>query len=300
MTKIRRETVKTMSVETIEKNNSTKWISVDGSLLREPSQEQAAVPVDQLMAAVEGVRRYVCSHLNRIGRYDDVDDVLQDIRVAVWDGLVQGRYRELPGISFRAWVQGVSCNICAAYVRREMSHQTLALLPEYLQGDLDPVATMPAVLEADQFVDRDCARTVLALTRENVPKQSWDLAVGSLCHARAAGGQRCPEDRRRWQAVTIVRLTALTVRNALDALPVEVDGARPCAGECLPTLLLRRVAREIIITEARGTFRATAIAALAGELQISERYIAVQIGLARRLYAAALAILEQRRATAVL
>ncbi|XTR52164.1 hypothetical protein ACOM2C_01050 [Pseudarthrobacter sp. So.54] len=104
--------------------------SIDISLRGAPESAAVAVPVDQIMIAVDGVQRYVVSHLSRIGRACDVDDVMQDIRVAVWDGVTRGHYRQLPGIPFGAWVQGVCANVCAAHTRRELNHQTLPLIME--------------------------------------------------------------------------------------------------------------------------------------------------------------------------
>ncbi|MGX9901491.1 sigma factor [Arthrobacter sp. SA17] len=128
-----------MRVET--KANTAEWNlaesnTVDVSLLNPPATEQASVPVDQMMVAVEGVRRYVISHLSRIGRASDVDDVMQDIRVAVWDGVSRGRYRPLPAVRFAAWVQGVASNICSAHIRRELgsSHAPVAHGPKGCGG----------------------------------------------------------------------------------------------------------------------------------------------------------------------
>ncbi len=77
---------------------------VDITLLS-PVTPTLPVSVDQMMGAVEGVRRYVISHLARIGRSCDVDDVMQDIRMAVWDG---GGTRKLPTDSWSS-VRGPGC-----------------------------------------------------------------------------------------------------------------------------------------------------------------------------------------------
>src|SRR6478672_6373295 len=130
-----------MEIEAKAYQSSTKsetTVEVDVSLRSGPSPGERFIPVDQIMVAVDGVHRYVVSRLTRIGRSCDVDDVMQDIRVAVWDGVAKGRYRELPGIPFEAWVQGVCNKICAAHIRRELSHQTLPLLVDFTTTESSP------------------------------------------------------------------------------------------------------------------------------------------------------------------
>ena len=188
--------------------------AVDISLQRAPSPEAAAVPVDQIMVAVESVRGYVVSHLARIGRASDIEDVMQDVRMAVWDGVMRGRYRKLPGVPFGAWVQGVCSNVCSAHIRRELSRATSPLL-------MDPVTGEGAVLlngwarlafygdcATERFIDQEWARMVLALVRENVSNAS--VGPGGRQPRRAttlrsavAQGQapmacciRCPSNRQ--------------------------------------------------------------------------------------------------------
>lgn len=272
--------------------NQSDATTVDISLLVAPSPAESAVPADQIMVAVDGVRRYVVSHLSRIGRACDVDDVMQDIRVAVWDGLTRGRYRQLPGVAFGAWVQGVCANVCAAHIRRELSHQTLPLPAEAANADGPDSALAVLGMDrsagrnAQKVIDQDWARSIIALTRDSVSIGVWELAVDSLTGPRRYGAPT-PQDRRRWHAVTVVRQTAKTVQSALEVEQAAIRNLGDVcqrAAECLPTPVLRRVAETIVRPDARGPERTQAVAALASELGVSQRYVAVQIGFARRLY----------------
>jgi hypothetical protein len=299
------EAVKTMRVETRAdqaQNDQATKIYVDVSLRRAPEPAALAIPVDQIMIAVDSVRGYVISHLARIGRASDADDVMQDIRVAVWDGVTRGRYRRLPGVPFAAWVQGVCCNVCAAYVRRELSHQTLPLLmePDCVDGSasVDAAAFLGfdriGDRNAEKVVDQDWARTIIELTRSSVPPGVWELAVGSLTGPRQYG-LPSNQDRRRWRAVTVVRQTARTVQHALEVEQTAVCNISDVcqqAAACLPTPVLRRTAATIVRPGLRGPERARALAALATELGVTERYVAVQIGFARRLYQASWRIIR--------
>ena len=277
-------------------------IDVDVSLRSAPEAAAAAVPVDQIMVAVDSVRGYVVSHLSRIGRASDADDVMQDIRVAVWDGVTRGHYRQLPGVPFAAWVQGVCSNVCAAYIRRELRHQTLPLLIEPAGGDGSASVFAAAFLtvdratdrSAEKVVDQDWARTIIELTRSSVPSGVWELALDSLDGPRRYGPPS-PQDRRRWHAVTVVRQTARTVEKALEVEPAAVCNiSELCerAAACLPTVVLRRTAAAVVRPGMRGPERTRALAALAAELGVTERYVAVQIGFARRLYQTAWRIIR--------
>lgn len=272
--------------------------AVDISLQRAPSPEAAAVPVDQIMVAVESVRGYVISHLARIGRASDIEDVMQDVRVAVWDGVMRGRYRKLPGVPFGAWVQGVCSNVCSAHIRRELSRATSPLL-------LDPVTGEGAVLlngwarlafygdrATERFIDQEWARMVLALVRENVSNEVWDLAVDSLTAPRRYGPPS-PTDRRRWHAASVVRQTAKTITTALDVASASTreEDVGTAAANCLPAPVLRRIAIAVVQPGVSGPERTRAIACLAAEFGVSERYIAVQIGPVRQLYRAAWRVL---------
>jgi hypothetical protein len=88
---------------------------------------------------------------------------------------------------------------------------------------------------------------------------------------------------------------AKTVNTALNYVPgslSDVDSLCRCAADCLPTLVLRKVAENIVRPGLRGPERATQIAVLAAELGVTERYIAVNIGFARQLYRAAWRVLQ--------
>ncbi|MCA4132651.1 sigma factor [Arthrobacter sp. M4] len=254
------------------------------------------------MTAVDGVHRYVISRLARIGRSCDVDDVMQDIRFAVWDGVAKGRYHRIPGVSFGAWVQGVCGNVCAAYIRREFSHQTLPLLVEATTSDVEPVTDTLAVLCLDRDLDRSpeklvdqaWAQTMLGMVHRSVNEETWRLATASLTAPRRYGPPS-PQDRRRWHAVTVVRQTAKTINAALNCEPgsvSDVDSLCRCAANCLPTTILRRVADTIVRPGLRGPERAAQLGALAVELGVTERYVAVNIGFARQLYRTAWRVLQ--------
>ncbi|MDQ0144708.1 hypothetical protein [Pseudarthrobacter niigatensis] len=277
----------------------SKTISVDVSLLKPPAAGQCNVPIDQIMSAVNSVKGYVVSRLARIGRTCDVDDLMQDIRVAVWDGVTKGRYRELPGIPFEAWVQGVCNKICAAHVRRELSHQTLPLLMDFTTAEVSPevFAVVGAGLGLDsveRYVDHAWAQAMLSLVQRNVKEDTWQLAVSSLVGPRHYGPPS-PRDRRRWHAVTVVRQTAMTISAALNCHPepgLSMEGLCRCAADCLPTAVLRRVAETIVRPGLRGLPRSVQMAALATELGVTERYVAVNIGFARQLYRTAWRVLQ--------
>lgn len=289
------EAVRAMSLEHLAGNaeiENSNPSPVDISLLS-PVTPTLTVPIDQMMGAVEGVRRYVVSHLARIGRSCDVDDVMQDIRMAVWDGVARGNYRPIPGVPFEAWVQGVTGNVCAAHVRKELGHKTLPLLLDPGNGESSDVLQQLTVLvvsrdyrDVAEIIDQEWAHMVLGLTRAAVSAPVWRLAVGSLTEPRRYAPPS-PQDRRRWNAVTAVRQTAKTISQALDVDPEAVqdmhDLCRHAVG-CLPSPLLRGVAEAIVLPEHHGVERQVAIAAVAEEFKVTDRYVAVQIGTARRLY----------------
>lgn len=292
------EAVRAMSLEHLAGNAEIETSNpspVDISLLN-PVTPTLRVSVEQMMGAVEAVRRYVISHLARIGRSCDVDDVMQDIRMAVWDGVARGNYRQIPGVPFGAWVQGVAGNVCAAHVRRELGHKTLPLLLDPGNSESLNIVQQLTVLvvsrdyrDAEEFIDQEWAHMVLGLTRAAVSASVWRLAVGSLTEPRRFAPPS-PQDRRRWNAVTTVRQTAKTVSQALDVDPEAVrdmPGLCRHAVGCLPSPLLRGVADAIVLPEHHGVERQVAIAAVAEEFKVTDRYVAVQIGTARRLYQAA-------------
>lgn len=290
------EVVKTMRVEAranLAQQEQAQQGTIDVSLRGATGPDAPTVPVDQIMVAVDGVQRYVVSHLSRIGRACDVDDVMQDIRVAVWDGVTRGHYRQLPGVPFGAWVQGVCANVCAAHIRREMTHKTLPLL---MDPGTDGSASLDALTflgidrgadrSAEKYIDQQWARIIIELTRASVSSGVWELAFDSLTGPRHYGPPS-PQDRRRWHAATVVRQTARTVQSALEvdhACLLNIRDVCEHAAECLPTPVLRRTAATIVRPDVRGPERTRAVLALASELGVTERYVAVQIGFARRLY----------------
>ena len=132
------------------------------------------------------------------------------------------------------------------------------------------------------------------MVRRSVSEETWRLATASLTAPRSYGPPS-PQDRRRWRAVTVVRQTAKTINAALNCEPAsasDVDGLCRCAANCLPSTILRRVAEAIVLPDLRGPERAAQLAALAVELGVTERYVAVNIGFARQLYRTAWRVLE--------
>ncbi len=278
---------------TKEADRQLELTEVDPALAR---PAEPAVPIDQIMRAVEGVRPYVKSHLGRYGFMDDVNDVLQDIRVAAWNGTVRGMYRELPEIGFPAWVQGIARHLCSDHIRRRMGKQDLPFLDETDFGFRCPADLSMSPVE-DQVTNSGWAIQVLGIVRKNVPAETWNSAVASLSGDPKA--DTCPDAdlaaRKRWTAVTVVRQMAQTVRNALDIeleTMVNESDVRLAAVRCLPTAVMCLIADRIVLTGVRGPARAEAVAAVAEEIGVSVRYIEVQIGTARRLVQVAMDVLR--------
>lgn len=269
--------------------------SIDASLARPPVPD---IPVDQLMLAVENTRPYVRARLLRIGHADDIDDVMQDVRVAAWEGLVKRRYRQMPGISFGGWVQGIAVHLCADHIRRTLAHPWLSLTadPEFSPAFPVDFATTES---SERIVEHEWAVEILTAVRQHVSAETWDMAVKCLTTPRAhhAAGHRPDwEERKVWHAVTIVRQTAITVRAALDVEPrtlIDSPTVIATAVCCLPTLLLQVVAERLVLTGVRGADRVAGIAALSVETGVSEKYIEGRIGYARNLYFAAFDVLDQ-------
>jgi len=262
---------------------------------------EPAIPIDQIMGAVNGVRRYVKSRLGRYGLIDDVNDVLQDIRFAAWDGTVRGMYHDVPEIGFPAWVQGIARNLCSDHIRRRLSKRDLPLLDEADSGFRSRADFRLSPVD-DQVVDSGWAAEVLRVVRKNVPVETWETAVASL--SRDARGSLNPDhesdERKRWAAVTVVRQMAHTVSSAMDIEPWTLAGkfaVRRAAVGCLPTPVLQLIADRIVLTGVRGPVRAEAVAGVAEEVGVSVRYIEVQIGTARRLVRAAMDILDATTGT---
>jgi hypothetical protein len=214
-------------------------------------------------------------------------------------GLRRAATGSYPGIPFEAWVQGVCNKICAAHIRRELSHQTLPLLVDFTTTESSPEVLAVIGIgagwgSAESCVDQAWAQAMLGLVQRSVSEGTWQLAVSSLVGPRHYGPPS-PQDRRRWHAVTVVRQTAKTINTALNCHlepGLGVDDLCRCAANCLPTTVLRRVAESIVRPGLRGPHRSVQMAALAGELGVTERYIAVNIGFARQLYRAAWRVLQ--------
>ncbi len=255
------------------------------------------IPVDQVMRAVEGVRPYVKSHLGRYGFMDDVNDVLQEIRVAAWDGTVRGTYHALPGVAFAAWVQGIARNLCSDFLRRAVSKATLPLVDETESGFRCLADVQMSAPFDDRVTTRQWAADVLRFVKDNVPPDTWDLAVASLSGApdESAGIGADHDARKRWHAVTVVRQMALTVRNAMDVEPQEVvddDALSAASVESLPNPILRLIADRIVLPDVRGQARIDAVAGVASQIGVSVRYIEVQVGTARNLVRVAQSVLR--------
>lgn len=255
------------------------------------------VPVDQLMRAVEGVRPYMKIHLGRFGLRDDVDDLLQDVRLAAWQGAIRGSYRAVPGVTFDAWVQGIACNLCAHHVRRCIARSTLPLDGKF-ESIVNRVMDMQMTRPEDQTINHLWVMEVLQLVKTHVPERIWELAVNGLCDWKdrpAAGMARDASSRTRWHAIFVVRQMALTVSNALDVEPqqvVDLATLRSATVAALPTPLFQLIATEVVFPDVLTEARAAAIAFVAEKAGLSVRYVKVQIGLVRDLVLAAEEVLR--------
>ena len=285
--------MKTMGPNTNTSNPTEHLPGVDAELLRPPAPD---IPIDQLMRAVESTKPHVRARLLRIGRLEDVDDVMQDVRLAAWEGLVRGHYRQIPGVSFGAWVQGVAGHLCGEHIRRTLSHPSLPLLLDNGKLGASPV-DFASTESMDRVLEREWVGWVLATARKHVAVETWDLAVRSMTETRSRGSEGLSDatDRRRWHAISVVRHTAQTVKAASEMKEACLAGAQDitvAAVASLPTALLRLVAERVVLTGVRGSNRAHAIAAVASEVGLSLRYVEVKIGLARNLVNAALDVLQ--------
>lgn len=255
------------------------------------------IPVDQLMRAVEGVRPYVKIHLGKFGFYDDVDDVLQDIRLAAWKGTVRGTYRAVPGVRFDAWVQGIACNLCAYHVRRSIAKSALPL-DEQFESGVNGLTDVHMMRPDEQSTNHVWAAEVLQFVKTHVPERTWDLALISLSNQKAESLTALTSGasaRTRWHAVFVVRQMALTVSHALEVDPQEMAdlaALRTAAVAALPNPLLRLIADDVVIPAVLGGTRAAAVAGVAEKAGVSVRYVKVHIGLVRNLVLVAEEILR--------
>ncbi|POH57488.1 hypothetical protein [Arthrobacter glacialis] len=267
--------------------------AVDQSLARPPEPD---IPIDQLMRAVEGVRPYVKIHLARFGFFQDVNDVLQDIRVAAWEGTVNGSYQAFPGVKFDAWVQGIACNLCADHIRRTFARSTLPLLDQGESGFQSQIDVQLTRLD-DQVTNHVWATEVLQFVKAHVPERTWDLAVASLSDGKAqfTATNADVSAGMRWQSVFVVRQMALTASRVLDVDPhrvVDLASLRRATVASLSNPMLRLIAERIVLPAVLGKARAAAVAEVAQEVGVSVRYVKVQVGLVRSLVQAAEEILR--------
>lgn len=80
------------------------------------------------------------------------------------------------GDPFEAWVQGFCNKICAAHVRRELSHQTLPLLVDFTTTDssseiLAFIGSSAVSPSADSCIDQAWAHYMLDLVHRNVTER---------------------------------------------------------------------------------------------------------------------------------
>lgn len=289
--------VKMMGIKSRESQPQDRNTSIDVTLEQPPVPD---IPIDQLMMAVEKVRPFVRSRLLRIGHVDDVDDVMQDVRVAAWEGLVKQRYRQLPGITFGAWVQGIAVHLCADHIRRTLAHPWMSLNADPEVSPAAPV-DFAATESGERVAEHEWAVEVLTAVREHVTAGTWELAVECLTmpSERHPGHKAGWEERKGWQAVTCLRQTAVTVRAAMDVEPATLSSTATVIATavcCLPTVLLQVVAERFVLTGVRGADRAAKVSELSVETGLRESYIEGRITHARRLYGAALDVLEHAAA----
>ncbi|WP_197277858.1 sigma factor [Arthrobacter alpinus] len=256
------------------------------------------------MTAVDDISRFVRSRLARAGFPNETDDVLQDIRIAVWSGVSRGRYQPLPGIRFGAWVQGIANNVCTAHIAKASAHFTVPLFTE--ESDDHPAFDRPqeAVPEPAGVADRDWAINVLKLTRMCAGEEAWGSAMFLLLDdyddssgvaTTVVDRADTPAYRRARRDLKFVRQVAITVRNALavvDSNDANEAVMATSASECLPTELHRTIAATIVVPKLSGPERLAALPVIAAKTNVTPRYVAVQTGRARALYLAALKVIR--------
>ncbi|POH73188.1 hypothetical protein [Arthrobacter glacialis] len=225
-----------------------------------------------------------------------MNDVLQDIRVAAWEGTVNGSYQAFPGVKFDAWVQGIACNLCADHIRRTFARSTLPLLDQGESGFQSQIDVQLTRLD-DQVTNHVWATEVLQFVKAHVPERTWDLAVASLSDGKAqfTATNADVSAGMRWQSVFVVRQMALTASRVLDVDPhrvVDLASLRRATVASLSNPMLRLIAERIVLPAVLGKARAAAVAEVAQEVGVSVRYVKVQVGLVRSLVQAAEEILR--------
>lgn len=256
------------------------------------------------MIAVDDIACFVRSRLARAGCLNELDDVLQDIRIAVWSGVSRGRYQPLPGVRFGAWVQGIATHVCAAYISKAAARFTVPLFTE--ESEDHPAFDRPQEVAAEPagVAEREWALNVLKLTRMCAGEEPWGSAMFLLLDdyddnngTSTASADRAdtPAYRRARRDLKFVRQVAITVRNALAV--VDSDDAKTnvmavSASSCLPTELHCAIAATIVVPRLSGPARLAALLDIAARTNVTPRYVAVQTGRARALYMAALKVIR--------
>ncbi|MDQ0276560.1 hypothetical protein QO003_000863 [Arthrobacter silviterrae] len=256
------------------------------------------------MTAVGDISQFVRSRLARAGFLNELEDVLQDIRTAVWSGVSRGRYQPLPGVRFGAWVQGIANHVCAAHITKAAAHYAVPLFTA--ESDEHPSVDRPqdVVAEPDGIADQEWTRNVLKLTRMCAGEEAWGSAMfllvddcddGQGVASAAADRVDALVYRRAQRDLKFVRQVAVTVRNALalvESDQANADTIALDASKCLPTELHRAIAATIVVPGLRGPERLAALPVIAAKINVTPRYVAVQTGRARALYRAALEVIR--------
>ncbi|MCY0906590.1 sigma factor [Arthrobacter sp. H14-L1] len=265
---------------------------------------QPVIGGDEVMTAVEDISRFVRSRLAKAGCLHEVDDVLQDIRMAVWAGVTQGHYQSWPGVRFGAWVQGIANHVCAASIAKASAHYSVPLF--VAEDDEHPGFDRPQDVELEPagVAERDWALDVLRLTKQYVGEEAWGSALFLLMadHENYGTGtinvpvkSDPPAYRRARQHLKFVRQMATTIRKTLAVIDSDegITGTTATSvAECLPTELHRTIAATIIVPRLSGPQRSAALTLIAEELDVTPRYVAVQIGRTRSLHTAALRLMR--------
>lgn len=256
------------------------------------------------MTAVDDISPFVRSRLARAGCPNELEDVLQDIRIAVWSGVSRGRYQPLPGVRFGAWVQGIAKNVCTAHIAKASAHYTVPLFTD--ESDDHPSFDRPqeVVAEPAGVADREWALNVLKLTRLCAGEEAWGSAMFLLLDdyddsdgtaTAVVDRADTPAYRRVRRDLKFVRQMAITVKNALAVVDSEDgnrDGLAMSASKCLPTELHRTIAETLVVPRLGGAERLAALRVIAAKTNVSPRYVVVQTGRARDLYKAALRVIR--------
>ena len=207
--------------------------------------------MEQMTSAINEVSRYVRSRLSRSGHGCDVEDALQDIHIAVWRGVAEGHYRQIPGIRFGAWVQGIAAHICSAYLSRAHSKDALPLLVDPADCKPREVGGQLELFGPEGVAEREWALCVLQTTRRHVGDVAWSAAM-SLLLADDRVSARSTANRWSYRQLVFVRQMAITVRQALAAVDAEgrdIGDPTTFAARCLPTPLLQQIAQDVVRLE---------------------------------------------------